>query len=405
MLFTTVIILGLVTVVVAALLTVVQRHHFFTARSMTWCSAIPIAEAGIEEAMAHLGTRPRNFATNGWTMSGSNCVKTRYFTNTPGTVADGYFYTTIRTAKPPTIVSVGFGRIPGQTNFTRRTVLVMTKENPPAYAIIAKQTINISGSANIDSFDSTDPNYSTGGQYDPLKRNDRAGVATLSSAVPAISTGSGEIWGFATTGPGGTVTGTVGDGAWNSTTSGLQPNHVRNDFNLAIPDVSEPVFAAPNAIPASQVLVNGDYLFSGKLKQGFVVAGKARLWIQGDVALTSGEIVITPGNSLEIFIGRTSGPNVSAKFGGNGIQNGALTASSCKIWGLPTCKELTFSGGASLTSVIYAPQADVKMNGNSDIYGAITANSFDCSGNMGIHQDESLSGKGPPFTIISWEEL
>ena len=225
-LFSTVFMLGLMAVVVAALLTVVQRHHFFTARSTTWCSAIPLAEAGIEEAMAHLGTRPQNFAINGWSISGSNCVKTRYFTNTPGTVADGYFYTTIQTTKPPTIVSVGFGRIPGQTNFTRRTVMVMTKENPPPYGIIAKDKITLDGSGSdtpwVDSFDSTDPKYSTGGQYDPLKRNDRAGVATQSRAVPAIDTGSGEIWGFATTGPGGIVTGTVGDGAWTATTSGIQ---------------------------------------------------------------------------------------------------------------------------------------------------------------------------------------
>ena len=409
MLFTTVIILGLVTLVVAALLTVVQRQHSFTARSTTWSSEIPLAEAGIEEAMAHLGTRPKNFATNGWTMSGSKCVKTRYFTNTPGTMADGYFYATIFTSRPPRIVSIGFGRIPTQTNYTRRTVMVMTKENPPPYGIVAKQTITLGGSGSdypwVDSFDSTDPNYSTGGQYDPLKRNDRAGVATLSSAVPAISTGSGEIWGFATTGPGGTVTGTVGDGTWNSTTSGLQPNHVRNDFNLAIPDVSEPVFAAPSAIPPSWILANKDYVISGDLTRGFVVQGDARLWVQGDVKLTSDEIVILPGHSLEIFLGRASGSSVSAAFGGGGIQNGLNTARSCKIWGLPTCKDLKFSGSASLTAVIYAPQADVNMNGGSDVYGAITANSFSCGGSMGIHQDESLFGKGPPFTIISWEEL
>ena len=403
--------LGLVAVVVAALLTVVQRHHFFTARSMTWCSAIPIAEAGIEEAMAHLGTRPKNFATNGWSMSGSNCVKTRYFTNTPGTgtVADGYFYTTIQTAKPPTIVSVGFGRVPGQTNFTRRTVLVMTKENPPPYGIVAKELITLGGSASdtpwVDSFDSTDPNYSTAGQYDPLKRNDRAGVATLSRAVPAISTGSGEIWGSATTGPGGTVTGTVGDGAWNATTSGIQPNHVRNDFNFAIPDVSEPVFAAPSAIPSSWILVNKDYVISGDLTQGFIVQGDARLWVQGNIKLTSGEIVVMPGKSLEIFIGRATGPFVSASFGGNGIQNGVNTARNCKVWGLPTCNDLKFSGSAALTAILYAPQADITMSGGSDVYGAITGKSFNCNGSMGIHQDESLFGKGPPFTIISWEEL
>ena len=409
-LMTTVVILGLVTLVVAALLTIVQRQNNFTARSMTWCSEIPLAEAGIEEAMAHLGNRPKNFATDGWKMSGSNCVKTRYFTNTPGTIADGYFYATIFTSRPPRIVSIGFGRIPAQTNYTQRTVMVMTKENPPPYAIVAKQTITLGGSGSdkpwVDSFDSTDPDYSTDGQYDPLKRNDRAGVATLSSAVPAINTGSGEIWGFATTGPAGIVTGTVGDGSWCNTTSGLQPNHVRNDFNLAIPNVSEPVFAAPSAIPNSWILANKDYVISGDLERGFIVQGDARLWVQGNVKLTSGEIKISAGKSLEIFIGRASGPDVTATFGGNGIQNELNTARSCKIWGLPTCKDLKFSGSASLTGVIYAPHADVRMSGTSDVYGAITANSFNCTGSMGIHQDNSLFSQGTPlFTIISWEEL
>ena len=95
-LVTTLIITALVTIVVAALLAVVQRQNYFTARSTTWCSEMPIAEAGIEEAMAHLNSRPVNFATNGWSLSGSNVVKSRFFTNAGSTLADGYFYTVDR---------------------------------------------------------------------------------------------------------------------------------------------------------------------------------------------------------------------------------------------------------------------------------------------------------------------
>src|SRR5687767_3080125 len=106
-LLTTLIITGLVTVTVLGLLAVAQQQNYFAARSATWNSEIPIAEAGIEEAMAHLNSRPRAYATNGWTVVGSNYVKSRLV----GTNLD-YFYTTISTTKPMAIVSVGYGRMP-----------------------------------------------------------------------------------------------------------------------------------------------------------------------------------------------------------------------------------------------------------------------------------------------------
>ncbi len=419
-LVTTLIMSGLVMILVAAILTVVRHQHYLTVRSTTWCSEIPIAEAGIEEAMAHISSRPRRLWTNGWTQSGSNVVKTRYFTNTPGTALDGYFYAAISTSTPPTITSIGYGRIPlakgdsDTNNYTRRSVFVTTKANPPPYGIVAKTTITLNGSGSdwpwIDSYDSSNPDYSTGGQYDPLKRRDQAGVATLSTATPAIVTGSGEIWGFATTGPGGTVTGTVGDGNWNITTSGLQPGHVRDDYNMAIPDVSEPTTTTGwNPFPGSRILGTKDYKLNGDLTVGFTVPPNLhpRLWVTGSVAIGGGDAVnIGAGASIEIFVGTTSGPDVSANFGGNGIINGTNSAASCKIWGLPSCKDMKYSGNVALTAVIYAPQADVRIVGGSDIYGSFTGRSFSCNGSIGIHQDEALVAvKGAPYTIISWEEL
>ena len=100
-LVSTLIITGLVTIVVAALLAVVRQQNYYTSRSTTWCAEIPLAEAGIEEAMAHLNSQRAILATNGWTASGSNVVKSRYFTNGSATIADGYFYTSISTASPP----------------------------------------------------------------------------------------------------------------------------------------------------------------------------------------------------------------------------------------------------------------------------------------------------------------
>ena len=413
-LVTMLIITGLVTVVVAALVVVVERQNYFTARSTTWCSEIPIAEAGIEEAMAHLNSQSIYSMTNGWMSnnawkaSGSNYVKWRYFTNGAAKLADGYFYTSISTTWPPSILSIGYGRIPLQTNYTQRAVLAMTKANPPSYGIVAKQTISLNGSGSdwpyFDSYDSSK------GPYGPLNKHDMCGVATCSTARPAIDTGSGEIWGFAATGPGGAVAGNVGDAIWNlsGTNPGIESGHVRDDFNLAIPDVSPPTSANWTPIPIGWVLATKDYLIPGDLSQGFQVAGNARLWVQGNVSISGVDaITILPGGSLQLFVGPTNGSTtVSATFGGGGVVNATLAPANCRIFGLPKCNSMKFSGSADMHAVIYAPQADVKISGNPNVYGSFTANAFNCSGKSGIHYDERLGlDNGPAFTIVSWEEL
>ena len=405
-LVTTLVISAMMAIVVAAMLVLVERQQYFTARSKTWCAEIPIAEAGIEEAMAHLNTHTKNLATNGWSLVTSNYVKTRK-------IGDGYFYTAISSRRPRTIVSIGYGRIPLQTNYTHRTVMVLTKEDPPSYGIVARKTIKLNGSGSsapaVDSFDSSDPNFSgPGGIYDPLKNRDDATVGTLSSATPAVDTGSGEINGIVATGPGGTVVGTVGDGSWTSTTSGIQPGAVRDDFNLAIPDVDEPTSSLWNPFPSlSGLLNNADYKINGPLNRGFTVSGNVRLWVTGNVKLSGGaSIVIMSGGSLELFIGQASGPSVTADLGGNGIVNNSLTAVHCKIWGLPTCTTVKYHGVSALVGVVYAPEAALTINGTSDIYGSFTCDSFSCFGGIGIHQDEALMFKSnTPVTIISWEEL
>jgi len=390
----TLIITGLVTVGVAALLMVVQRQNYFTARSATWCSEIPIAEAGIEEALAHLNSRPPRIDTNGWTKVGSNYIKNRLV----GTNAD-YFYAAISTSRPPTIVSVGYGRIPLKTNFTQRTVMVMTSERAGIYGIVASGKIQI---GYADSYNSTDPAYSTGGRYDPNKRGDGAGVATLSSANPAIQAGS--IYGSAATGPGGVVVGNVGDGAFLATSSGIQPGHSRDDYNLALPTVSLPtnaMWATPNYVGGVYLIFGGDYKIDAAFVTKIKVFGKARVWITGEIKMTGGdEITILSGASLDLYMSK------DATFGGNGIVNGTGFAANCRLFALPTCKDMKFAGSTALTAQIIAPYTDVSLGGTPDIYGSIAAKTIKTNGDAGIHYDEALgTTTGPKYSIVSWEEL
>ncbi|HEY0548099.1 MAG TPA: collagen-binding domain-containing protein, partial [Verrucomicrobiae bacterium] len=247
----------------------------------------------------------------------------------------------------------------------------------------------------IDSYDSSNPDYSSTnfpGGYDPSERKDTAFVVSLSPTNPAINTGSGAIWGSAATAPGGTVIGTVGDGLWCLTQTGIQPNHVRDDCDLVIPDAVLPSVTWVT-VPPNFILGNNNYKITGDLTTGLSVVGKARLWVTGDVKLSGfgDEISINNGRSLELFIGTATGTNsVSADFGG-GLTFGGKYATNFTIWGLPTCTSMKFSSSPSVTARIYAPQADVQFRGGADGFGAFTAKSFTLSGSCGIHIDEALA--------------
>src|SRR6184192_173802 len=70
---------ALIGLMLAAYLTMVGSQNKFTQRSQVWNNAMPTAEAGVEEALAHInysGTTS-NFAINGWVLSNTNYIKTR----------------------------------------------------------------------------------------------------------------------------------------------------------------------------------------------------------------------------------------------------------------------------------------------------------------------------------------
>jgi len=60
----------------------------------------------------------------------------------------------------------------------------ITETSNPIFerAVVVKQGIN-GIQAEADAYDSSNPSYSTGGQYDPAKAMDGGGIAMLSSAA------------------------------------------------------------------------------------------------------------------------------------------------------------------------------------------------------------------------------
>ena len=409
-LITTLVIALLVALTVSAVLFVAREHSYLTARARTWSSEIPIAEAGIEEAMTHLNSRPPTLAQDGWSLSGTNYVKIRNLTNS-------YFYTSIYQATPSstsTIVSVGYARIPLATNYTRRTVVALAKLSPPGWGFVAKTTVSMNGNPYVDSYDSSDDRYSSNHYYTVSKRRDRAGVSSISSNRPAINTGGGLIYGSAATAPAGNVSGNVGDGVWLQSHTGQQADHVTDDFNMAIPDVS---FPPPGWNPQSILLLGfnqniggiiynyvvtpGDWRFDfSPSGGGILVQGKVRMFFSGDLTMSgSTSVTLAPGATLEIYLGG------SMDLSGNCVVNPTGIPANCRIYGLNTCTSMKYAGDSAAYAQMYAPYADIRIIGDSDYSGSIAAKSLLFSGNARIHYDEALRPDGPDWRVISWEEL
>src|SRR2546429_9721795 len=88
----------------ASYLTLVSSQNTSTMRSMAWNSAIPVLEAGVEEALTQIHYHGiTNLSANAWDPL-PNLVysKKRYIGN------NSYFEVTIKAVEPPTIISTGY---------------------------------------------------------------------------------------------------------------------------------------------------------------------------------------------------------------------------------------------------------------------------------------------------------
>jgi hypothetical protein len=116
--------------------------------------------------------------------------------------------------------------------------------------LIAKKNIDLNGqNVMTDSFDSSNPLKSTGGQYDPAKyRGDKGDVATDLAIIDSLNAGNADIYGHAHTGPGSPTTaveigsnGYIGSHADQATiVYGIDPGWWLSDANFTFPVTTYP---------------------------------------------------------------------------------------------------------------------------------------------------------------------
>src|SRR5687768_9690578 len=303
-------------VIVAVTAMVIQEHRMLS-RSTTWNATLPIAEAGIEEAMSHcrqVGTGLRN--VNGWTNAGTNIFLSR-------TRTDGRYAVSISPASPPIITSTGRVFCASANQFIERRIQANTKGlSYFMNAVSAKRKITMAGTALVDSFDSSDPAYSTNGTYIASRKKAFGDVMTNESTPGAIDlSGQASIYGRVATGPLGTVAlsnpaqvkvGSVThvDGGG----SGVQSGYYTKDMNVAFPDVIVPSVLTNAMAPFPNMVSGISYkyvLYPGENRklptltltasEKMLVSGHAQLLVENGVSI-QGSITIAPGASLQLYV-------------------------------------------------------------------------------------------------------
>src|SRR6267378_2019060 len=159
-----------------------RAQNVAVVRSQAWNSALTMAEAGAEEALAQLnpGAVEKivsvDRTANGWGSPAHGVYGpiSRNLTNSSYSV----LFTDVTF---PVIYSTGYVTVPNLSVTLSRVVRVATT-NVPLFnvSLAARTNITLSGNGvSTDSFDSSSTNLSTNGRYDPSKTSTNGDIAVL----------------------------------------------------------------------------------------------------------------------------------------------------------------------------------------------------------------------------------
>lgn len=433
-LVTTLVMAGILGIALAASLNLVTSNNNYTVRSQVWNSALHVAEAGVEEAFSYLNdvTVTNIAARNGWTWNSSSnafyfkrelddysyfqvYVKTNIGTNTPTITSIGYYQAPITVGSGQGWLAAASLPAPG-VKYISRTLYVTTLRQPQMpKGLILKQNLDCKGNnVTVDSYDNDYGEYGVLITWPlPVRLNigDKGDVALGNDTA---NVGNANIKGKLWTGPKATVSigpnGSVGSVAWvNAGKKGIESGWLRKDSSFTLPDVQEPwtggAIVNPGGSGGAYIVLNaGIYEWTGNLdmagKQMFV-KGDAILWVKGNVTFDSYSYVKMTGSGYRLTLYVSGSLTLSGQWDKNVDPKDLL------IYGLPTCKTVDITTGSKMEAAIYAPNADVTMNGSADLRGSLTAKSARLTGNASFHYDESLARRSGYFgyKLVAWREL
>lgn len=433
-----VILSGIVAVITASYLQMATNESKNSYMSFLRNGAFNLAEAGAEEAVWALN----NEDTASWT---KHATEDKLFKKTPGFDYDEAKSTLIEIVisdpnGDPSLISRGTITMPDGRTIEKIISIALAPRLMAPNGLTAKDSIAFSGgNVSFDAYDSKDTSLISSVE-------DEGSVATTSIVNDAANISNSDVMGGVATG-GGTVglgpnarvfnENDINDyGSSSLVPSGyINPDLVTNDFRSDFPDMDLP--SGGNYIGSiSNDTSLGDGVY---IVDSVALSGKQTLNITGDVTLVvKGDVSV--GGKAQINLDQTNGKlelyiDGNMDVGGNGIINTGSGYSptaqgdfgvspdlagnypkpeNLMIYGTSdgtTSQSFSYSGNAALAGVIYAPNADVALNGGGnggELLGAIVAENIKVTGTYGFHYDVQLKDlffKQDSYRMTRWGEI
>jgi len=231
-------------ILMGSYLVMVKTQHFSVTRARAWNNAIVVAEAGVEDAMAHINCT--NTIGGKWSTLGSGTYwKTNAYL--------GYY---VQFQVPPAVTNLypvitAISYVPGPigTPVISRTVRVKTTPITATFAsgaMVVSDYVSFKGfGITTDSFQSTNLTLFPGGIYNKTNAMDHGDVSSTSSIANKVNVQNAKVHGTLHTAPGQTAIagsgGSVGDNAWvNGGKTGIEAGHAVADATQTFPDATLP---------------------------------------------------------------------------------------------------------------------------------------------------------------------
>jgi hypothetical protein len=374
----------------------------------------------------------------------ATCALARPLTRAPETLDAQLRRFSLRTVRPQLRKDdVGLPMLVPTPNVSRVLEVLVEPIMPYELAIFTDRSMQLaaSGTWNVDSFDSRDPNKSNADGTYPGKNSPRAqsngniasnlGRPADALVGPLISAqGARVAGGIATNGgdnPGTAPRENISGGI------GIDPARVRDDFYREMKVPARPssgILLAPLVTSLPGALLSGSagvtstsfvagseseptkYLVTQNLGAFSVQApagagtGGVIIMINGDLDVKQGTIQIPPNVTVQIYV------RGNIDFHGNSINVGAgQRAAQLQIYGEESNgdqRTLRARNNARICAAFYGPDYEVRLKDEVEWFGAIAARSFDMlgGGQGGFHYDEALATVGAPigFRIARYVE-
>ena len=400
--------------VVGGYLKMTLTEYKLSQRTFLMQSAMNLAEAGLEEGMDAIN---RDDWT-GWTSVGSN----GYFRD-----ITNFSFSDTREAQiriyiedyddEPILASEG--RIMDKSgDFVIKQVRVDMDVSGGLFAngLTAKDSIQFNGNnVTVDAYDST-----LGVWNVTLNRLDEGSAASVAINNGALDIGNGDIWGYLATGGGSYDIGNNGSVMGLDTPAGVSedPDRIAYDFKAELPDVDIPSLTvnyttlAAGTIGDSNAAWSDDpvvYHISSLSMSGsnhINVVGPTVIIVDGGFSMSGqAELNITGTNAyLEMYVGG------DLDLTGQGVMNQFQNPEAFQAWGTApagSSQSIKVAGNGDFAGIVYAPNADVDVNGNGNVSGAIVGDNITLVGNAAFHYDVNLKNKedGGTMAIGRWREL